>query len=70
MYSLQKCKNMYIANIFDVIFTVFKCVWLSTVILLYGLHLQVTKFKYYNSLDPKDQSEIIVLSSTALACPA
>ena len=29
--------------------------------------LQVTKFKYYNSLDPKDQSEIIVLSSTALA---
>ena len=27
------------ANIFDVIFTVFKCVRLSTVVSLYGLHL-------------------------------
>ena len=29
----------YTANIFDVIFTVLKCVRLSTVISLYGLHL-------------------------------
>ena len=29
----------YTANIFDVIFTVFNCVPISTVILLYGLHL-------------------------------
>ena len=29
----------YTANIFDVIFTVFNCVQLSTVISLYGLHL-------------------------------
>ena len=29
----------YTANIFDVIFTVFNCVRLSTVISLYGLHL-------------------------------
>ena len=29
----------YTANIFKVIFTVFKCVRLSTVVSLYGLHL-------------------------------
>ena len=29
----------YTANIFDVIFTVFNCVPISTVISLYGLHL-------------------------------
>ena len=29
----------YTANIFNVIFTVFKCVPISTVISLYGLHL-------------------------------
>ena len=30
---------LYTANIFEVIFTVLNCVPLSTVILLYGLHL-------------------------------
>ena len=32
-------KGRYTANIFNVIFTVFKCVPISTVISLYGLHL-------------------------------
>ena len=31
------------------------------------LKLQVTKFQQYNSLDPKNRSEIIVFSRTALA---
>ena len=31
--------SYYTANIFMVIFTVFKCVRLSTVVSLYGLHL-------------------------------
>ena len=35
----QIWQQMYTANIFDVIFTVFNCVRLSTVISLYGLHL-------------------------------
>ena len=45
-YNKYKCKvngNLlfiyFTANIFDVIFTVFKCVLLSTVVSLYGLHL-------------------------------
>ena len=32
-------RTLHTANIFDVIFTVFNCVRLSTVISLYGLHL-------------------------------
>ena len=34
----QESKFNYTANIFNVIFTVFKCVPISSVISLYGLH--------------------------------
>ena len=49
-YNMEKCKvkqkqietdvftTQYTANIFEVIFTVFNCVPISTVISLYGLH--------------------------------
>ena len=41
MYVSKSCGELiqYTANIFDVIFTVFNCVPISTVISLYGLHL-------------------------------
>ena len=40
-YSMPKnmCSDTCTANIFKVIFTVFNCVRLSTVVSLYGLHL-------------------------------
>ena len=40
LYNLkEKMKaEIYTANIFEVIFTVFNCVRISTVISLYGLH--------------------------------
>ena len=34
-----KTEILYTANIFEVIFTVFNCVPISTVVSLYGLHL-------------------------------
>ena len=39
-HSKHTSKSLhYTANIFDVIFTVFNCVPISTVISMYGLHL-------------------------------
>ena len=38
LISIQGSPLKCTANIFDVIFTVFNCVPISTVILLYGLH--------------------------------
>ena len=35
----EEAKGVHTANIFKVIFTVFNCVRLSTVVSLYGLHL-------------------------------
>jgi hypothetical protein len=35
----RRITTSYTANMFEVIFTVFNCVPISTVVLLYGLHL-------------------------------
>jgi hypothetical protein len=74
-------ENLRTANIFNVIFTVFKCVPISTVISLYGLLLQVQLNNYkadlqffycnlyigqYKAIKCKPYSKITVESGTQL----